>query len=402
VTFAAADFTKFNDFTPRMSAAYDLFGNGKTAVKASLSKYVEALSYGGVYGDGANPVQRTVQAVSRAWTDANLNFNPDCDLLIPTVNGECGQINNLAFGNPIPSTNYDPAIIDGWGKRGFNWEGSVSVQQQLRRNVGLEVGYFRRWYGNFLATDNLAVTAADFDTFGVAAPADTRLPDGGGQAISDLYNVTPAKFGQTNNLLTFAKNFGAQKENWQGVDVSLNARLGGGLIAQGGISTGRTQTDNCEIRAKLPELNVLNPYCHVETPYLTQLKMLGAYTVPRIDIQASATFQSIPGPQLAANVVYASAAIAPSLGRPLSGNAPNAQVNVVAPGTLYGDRLNQLDFRVGKIFRFGERRASVNIDLFNALNANAVLTENSAFAVWRQPLSILNARLIKFSANVDF
>ena len=65
-------------------------------------------------------------------------------------------------------------------------------------------------------------------------------------------------------------------------------------------------------------------------------------------------------------------------------------------------RANQLDFRVGKIFRFNGRRAAVNVDLFNALNANPVLTENSNFAVWRQPLSILNARLVKFSVNVDF
>jgi hypothetical protein len=410
VTFPASSFTRFNDITPRVSVAYDLFGNGRTAVKASISKFVEALSYSGVYGDGANPVQRTVQAVNRAWNDLTFgvgdprtrNFAPDCDLLNPAANGECGPISNQAFGNPVPSINYDPAITDGWGKRGFNWEGSVGVQQELVSNVALDVGYFRRWYGNFLATDNTLVTAADFDQFSVVAPTDSRLPGGGGHVVSNLYNVVPARFGQTNNLLTFAENFGTQMENWQGVDVTLNARLAGGVIAQGGLSTGRTLTDNCAIREALPELSVVNPYCRVETPYLTQVKVLGSYTIPRIEVLTSATFQSIAGPQLAANVVYPSAIIAQSLGRPLSGNAPNATINVVPSGTMYGDRLNQVDMRIGKVFRFGARRATVNVDLFNAFNANPVLTENSNYAVWRQPLSILNARLIKFSGNIDF
>jgi hypothetical protein len=169
------------------------------------------------------------------------------------------------------------------------------------------------------------------------------------------------------------------------------------------LSTGRTLTDNCEIRAQLPELSPLNPYCRVETPYLTQVKLLGAYTLP-YDVQASLTFQSIPGPQIAANVVYPSSVIAPVLGRPLStGPNSNATINVIEGGTEYGDRLNQLDLRLGKILRFGSSRTSVNFDMFNVLNANAVLTENFAYGpVWRQPLSILGARLIKFSVNVDF
>jgi hypothetical protein len=120
-------------------------------------------------------------------------------------------------------------------------------------------------------------------------------------------------------LLTFADGYGKQVENWQGVDAGVNARLRGGLLAQGGISTGRTLADNCEIRSRVPELGVLNPYSRVETPYLTQFKVLGACTIPRIDVQFAGTFQSIPGPQVVANNVYTSAQIAPSLGRPLAG-----------------------------------------------------------------------------------
>ena len=402
VTFQGDDIASFNDITPKLGAAFDLFGNGKTAVKVALSKYVEQMTYTGTFGDAANPANRTVQSVNRPWTD-NGNFVPECDLINPAANGECGPIDNAAFGNPVPSTTYDPAILSGWGKRGYNWEGSIGVQHELVSNVSLDLGYYRRWYGKFLATDNRAVAANEFDRFSVVAPVDSRLPGGGGNTVANLYNVIPARFGQTNNLLTFAENYGKQIENWQGVDVSINARLPFGLLAQGGTSTGRTLTDNCEIRQALPELSPINPYCRIEEPYLTQFKALAAYTIPGIDVQASATMQSIPGPRVAANVTFISATqIAPSLGRPLAGGAANASINVIAPATEYGDRLNQLDFRVGKILRFGARKAAINVDLFNALNANPVLTENASFAVYRQPLSVLNPRLIKFSVNVDF
>lgn len=179
-------------------------------------------------------------------------------------------------------------------------------------------------------------------------------------------------------------------------------------MAQGGFSTGRRLTDVCEIRAALPEWTVanvagpLNPYCRVEEPFLTQVKALGAYTLPRVDVQLAATYQSIPGPVVAANVVYPSAVVAASLGRPLAGNIATAVVNAVAPATEYGDRLHQVDFRAGKIVRLGGARLALNVDLFNAFNANAVLTENPSFAVFRQPLAVLNPRLVKFSANLDF
>ncbi|PWT86920.1 MAG: hypothetical protein C5B57_00195 [Blastocatellia bacterium] len=417
VTFPAADLASFNDITPKLGVAYDLFGNGRTALKATLNKYVEQLTYTGTYGDSANPVQRTLQNVTRSWSDAAFpagdprrgNFVPDCDLLNQAANGECGA-GTTAFGQPVPSTIYDPSILTGWGSRGYNWEGSVSVQHQVLANISAEVGYFRRWYGNFLATDNLAVTAADFGTFTVTAPSDPRLPaDSAGQTIGGLVNVDPTKFGQTNNLLTFAKHYGNQVENWQGFDVSVNARLRRGLVFQGGISTGRTLTDSCEIRAQLPELNVgqggaVTPqaYCRVVEPYLTQAKVAGVYTVPHIDVQLAGTFQSIPGPRLVANVIYPTSVIAPTLGRPLSGNAQTASVNVIAPASAYGDRLNQLDFRVGKLLRFSGMRTAVNLDLFNALNGNAVMSENPSFNAYRQPLLVLNPRIVKFSINVDF
>jgi len=287
--------------------------------------------------------------------------------------------------------------------------------------VSLDVGYFRRWYGNFGVIDNLALAPADFDSYCITAPADGRLPGGGANQICGLSNVTPSKFSvPAQNFVTLASNYGTQIEHWNGVDFSANARLTRGLTIQGGVSTGRTSTDNCDVVAKLPEListaTTALPlgYCSMNSPWLTQVKALGSYTIPRLDVQVGGSFQSNPGPIVQATFNAPTALAAQSLGRPLSGNAPNAQVNLfgsnalaatpttASAGALYGDRVNQLDLRVGKILRFGQRRTALNLDLYNAFNSNAVLTESTAYGTYRVPQIVMVGRFLKISAQLDF
>jgi hypothetical protein len=116
----------------------------------------------------------------------------------------------------------------------------------------------------------------------------------------------------------------------------------------------------------------------------------------------SGTFQSVPGPELAANLTVLNAAIVPSLGRPLSGNRPNVTLNVIPPGAMYGDRQSQLDLRVGKLFTYGSARTSINLDVYNALNSDAVVVENSAYGRFRQPLRTAVARFAKITVQFDF
>ena len=152
----------------------------------------------------------------------------------------------------------------------------------------------------------------------------------------------------------------------------------------------------------VPEVGPVNRYCHVDTAFLTQVKLLGTYTVPRIGVLFSATFQSLPGPQVTANYVAANALIVPSLGRALSGGAKNATINIVETGSMYGERLNQLDLRFARPIRFGPTKLSVNFDIYNATNANPVTSQNNNYAAWQVPLSILDGRLFKISAQFDF
>jgi len=284
-----------------------------------------------------------------------------------------------------------------------------SAQRQLTRGISVDVGYFRRWYGNFGVTDNLNLTAADFNTFSITSPSDPRLPGGGGYTVSGYYNVNPAKVSlPQNNYFTLASNYGEQMQHWNGVDVSANARVRRGFTVQGGVSTGRQETNNCAVIAGLPEAALLTaPYCDEKDNFLTDAKLIGTYDVPKIDVAFSALFYSRPGPVISANKVFLNADIAPSLGRPLAGNAQNVTVNMLFPGTLYGDRRNQLDLRMTKNIRVQRLKTGVSFEIYNVFNTNAVLTENATYrdttqSGWRIPTSIAPPRLLKFSLQLDF
>jgi len=408
----------WKDLTPKSGFSYDLFGNGKTALKASANKYVAGQGLSGPFGAALNPVSLLILQTTRNWTDANRDFIPDCDLTNPLANGECAAMANANFGKSVPGNAYDPDTLTGWGKRPYNWEFSVGAQQEILPRVSVDVGYYRRIFGNFVVTDNRAVSASDYSRFAITVPSDSRLPNGGGYTLSGLYDLNPAKFGvPTDNYLTFAKNYGKQTEHWDGFDISVTARPRNGLLVQGGTSTGRGTTDNCEVADKVPEIllgatnlgaannNVWLPaqFCKQTAPFQTQFKGLASYTVPKIDIQVSGALQSIPGSQiLSANYVATNAIVQPSLGRPLSGGAANMTVNILEPGAIYSERLNQVDLRFAKVVRFATRRVSLNVDLYNALNGNAVLQQSNTYGNWQQPQGILVGRSVKFSTQYNF
>ncbi|NOT44187.1 MAG: hypothetical protein HOP14_06225, partial [Acidobacteria bacterium] len=420
ITFPAQDNINWKDFTYRTGVAWDVFGTGRTAVKASFNKYLLGQTLNGL-GRDPNPVLAMVTEVTRPWTDANRNFVPDCDILNLGVNGECGVVNNRNFGTAAPAATFDPDLISGWNNRQTNWEISTSVAHEVARGIGVDVGYFRRAWANFRVTDNLAVTAADFTEYSLTAPTDARLPGGGGNTISGLYEVSAAKFGQVQNYNTLSGKIGDQTEVWNGMDFAVNARLQNGLTLQGGYSFGRVSINDCEIVSELPEMLTLTAgdasgtpngvaqlrsasFCDRQEPWLAQFKLYGVYTVPVADVQVSGTFRSVNGTDLAPGFVATNAYLAANstLGRPLSGGRPNQVTGVVAPFEQYTDRRNEMDIRFGKVLRFGRSRSVISLDLFNALNSNAQIEVNQSFANYQRPTEILNARLLKISYTLDF
>jgi len=417
--------TQYDDITPRASATYDLFGNGRTALKFTFGKYLAAADGSSITGGLTNPLANYVGTNSqgsgaRTWIDANSNYEVDCYVngVLPNTavdnrasGGDfCGQ-GNLNFGNFVtPTTSYHPDILSGWGKRPYDWNFGWQVQQQLHRRVSVDIGYFRRIFGNFSVTDNLAQDT--FATATLTAPVDPRLPNGGGHTVGVIYNVDPSQAGRTNNLVNLADNLGVKQiQHWNGVEVNFTARVREGLTLQGGTSTGRTSTDTCEVRTRFPETALLNPYCHVDNPFLTQVRGFVSYIVPKVDVALSSTFQSIPGNNLAANYAFTNAVVAPLLGRNLSGNAQSITVNLVPPGSLQGDRTNQIDIRAGKVLRFGGYRAQFSVDVYNLLNSARIGTYQQTFIIpepaaltqkWLAPQAILPARFFKLTAQIDF
>ena len=245
-----------------------MFGDGKTAIKANISKYVlgQALVLGGLASQPGYNVQLTS---SRTWVDNNKNFVPDCDLTNPatqgptqaganqqidTCNAAVGVNANFYANSLIPNLAVQDDARYGWGKRPYSWEFSVSAQHELGKGVSVNGGVFKRWFGNFLVTDDTNHVASDFTPFSVtgipAAPASA-----GGQSLpttglntSGFYNVNNAV--ATNNLTGLSDTMfpGSNVyDHWIGFDLGMSARLSHGIIVQGGMSTGHQTTDYCDV-----------------------------------------------------------------------------------------------------------------------------------------------------------
>jgi hypothetical protein len=414
----------FKDITPRGGVAWDVRGDGKTSVKVSIGKYLEAASSGnGVYTSG-NPISRIPTSITRSWNDTNKNFTPDCVLENPLANGECGNISNPAFGTPTFTNSFASGLMGGWGVRPSDWGFVASVQQQLVARTSVEFNYTRRWLNNFVATDNLATVTSDYRPFSVLAPTDPRLGGASGETLTSLFAQTQAAASAVpNNFATLASSLGAnQYQHFNGFLMNVQSRLRAGLTLSGGFNTGRTQSDNCEVRAIIPELTgasttlaapavtASNPWCHLDTGWVTRATALASYVVPKADVLVSTTFRSDQGGLLAANwtIPLATAQAGGLVGTFANNVAPT--VNLVQPGTLYGDRVNELDFKIAKIVRFKGTRLNAGLEIYNALNANATLTYNQTFnpAVpsgpggWLQPTQVMTPRFFKLTAQFDF
>ena len=399
-TGPGATVVTWKDLQPRLSVAYDLFDDGRTAIKGSASRFGQ--KFGVDFAARVNPVLSN-NTTRRNWNDLNGDFFPQGDPANPEANGELTFTSNTSFGLPVVTRFFDPEWAFGWNKKPSNWEFSLGVQQEVASGVSVDASYFHRAYINFATIDNRLQGPGDFDSFSVTAPVDSRLPGGGGYMINGFLDPTPAVAGLTDRIDTGVNQFGGRSRTWDGFDVGVNTRLEA-LLLQGGLSVGKTSNDSCALFDELPESlgNTPRDFCKSSTPFLTQYKLLGSYTFP-YEIQVALTWQNFNGVERVANVQYGNADIAPSLGRPLA-NRSRVSINVLEPGAQYAERLNQLDLRLTKIVTLPRAaRLRAMFDLYNVLNGNSILGENTAFgAAWLRPRAVLPGRLIKFAFQVDF
>jgi hypothetical protein len=237
--------------------------------------------------------------------------------------------------------------------------------------------------------------------------------------------VKVAAVSRVDNVVTAASNYGKVTQNYKGLDFAMLLRLPKARL-QGGVNTGRELYDFCDTVGKVPErmisgtTKVPADQCHQEQPFLTQVKLIGTYQLPWA-LGVSAAYQNSanttstapnlnegqPRMGIAANWVATNAEVTPSLGRNLSAG-PNATttINVLTPGTMWGDRLQQLDLRFDRSFKVGRTSLKAMFDIYNTLNVNTVVALNNTYgtngASWLQANAILPARLLKVGVQVDF
>jgi hypothetical protein len=308
------DGVSYKEISPRWGATWDVFGNGKTAVKWTMGRFINAAGISGIYSSN-NPARRGVQTLRRNWDDANGNRRVDCDLMNVQPNGECGAFVNapgagtgttprtddtLRYGrdplaldasgvpvglattqcgrteSAIPAVvqaycnQYGDSLVEGWGRRRGEWQFDVGVQQEILPRLSGEFLFHRRSYHNITVDDTLGLGC---DRFGAA----TDLQACQDQMLRytspshDFYTVIAPTDSRLPNgggyrilgLNTEKTTIGtglpvavtyldAQNYTWNGVDTNFLWRGPQGLRLQFGTGTGRTQRNTCRSMLDTP------------------------------------------------------------------------------------------------------------------------------------------------------
>jgi hypothetical protein len=369
----------WNDWAIRTGVSYDLFGDGKTALKANASKYVagESLSSTTPY----NPM--ALKSESRSWRDLDGNRSA-LDAFGNAQYNEIGPARNVNFGLDTGTTRLDVGL-----PRGYNWEESVVVQREVVAGLSVTAGYYWRQYHNLTWTDNLLVDPnRDYTAFTFTGPVDPRLPNGGRESIT-MYNLNADKLGLVDNVV---KINDTRRSDYGGLEFTAQGRLRNGAFFQAGMTSERTNSFNCDVD---------NPnsrrFCDDNRPFRQMWKASGSYPLP-YGMAVSGVWRILPGSSIGATYTVTSAIA----GVPITGGG-SLSVQLVEPGTMFSDDQQQLDLRLMKTFHIGKKRLQGLLDLYNVLNSAAVTTINQSYgANWLKPQAILNARYVRFGGQFDF
>ena len=478
---SSGDGVNYKDLTPRVAVAWDVTGDGKTAVKGSFGKYNNAAAIGGFYS-GTNPARRVVNSLQRTWTDTNADRHVDCDLMNPANNAECGAfsfgLGDLAhFGqdpgtvglttvqcgrtesgiNPLAQAycaQYGENVLNGWGERRGEYQLDLGIQREILPRLTGELVWHHRSYTNISANDQLTIgcdrfAGADFatcntalqnysssfyDFFTVTAPADPKLPGGGGYPVVGLADVKA----NVTAPVTVQTYQSALKYNWNGFDTNFNWRGPRGIFVQAGTSTARINRDTCGAITDLSNVsNSLNSVvgrpgfdrrggCLSLGPYQTTVRGSAVYTVPKVDVLLSLVFQSLPGSEIQA--LYTVSKDQVSWSNPARATAPCAvavngtgcflnsnvlfsattwQVPLLLNNEMFGERVTTLDLKIAKNIRFKGKRVNAGVDIYNFLNADAVTSYNSTYTpgsanAWATPMGLVSPRFVRLQIQANF
>jgi len=430
--FSAIDMPTWKSFSPRAGLVYDLFGNQKTAIKASFGKYMQQGTVG--FSQSQNPLLLTTQTV--AWTDLNGDGNPQGELNCVYLSAGC-ELNvagNATTARQLPASFgvVAPVAYASDIKRMYNVESTVSIQHQVLNGVSVTAGWYRREYFNLRRRFNTGVSASDFTPFTLYSPIDG--------AASTYYNISSAKASQlATNLVD--QNAPDRTMKYNGFEYNFSARIGKVNLFGGGMSE-RILTNTCDDEWN-PNLLLYCDQSQTGVPFRTQFKVAGSVPL-KYGINFGVAFQSLPGYvngttaqyaltgvsgpsgittnnppagvgsvwQITKSTAYTASSPCVAQGKCTAGQLVDAgmtqsslSVPLIAPQTEFGDRINQLDVNFTKNIKIGRFNIQPKLDMFNLLNiapVTNVLGLNFGTAAYNVPSVILNPRTIQIGANVRF
>ena len=436
----------WKDLNPRLGISYDLFGNGKTAIKVSVARYVNGVGLAaGSITDNNNP-ETTVGLMGRAAVARPGRQRVAVRCQWPAADGRTVAIGVDAELRPATSPRHHldrsgcPRRVGSRVPPTWNTPSAHSTSSRLA-SLFPAAGIAASFGGQTVTVDQRYDKSSYDGPFCLAAPSDPNLPGGGGYQVCGLYDLKPALVSlPPSSLLTFSSNYGGETNVYQGYDASLIARFKQGAFVQAGISATRRVFDECNlvdagIKAVVldgtaaniglgtanaqTQLTEIYPdgtrACHQVYPYRPDAKILGSYTLP-FDVQLSGTYQFTrgvqtggAGPAILATWTAPAASVTQALGRPLSAGRPSGEIiSLIQPGTVYGGHnLNQLDLRVSKRFRLQQYRFRVDFDAYNIFNSNWPFSVTNTFSTlatsqWLRPTNVLQSRFFKIGGQFDF
>ncbi|HEV3215414.1 MAG TPA: carboxypeptidase regulatory-like domain-containing protein [Vicinamibacterales bacterium] len=410
----------WKNWSPRFGAAYDLFGDGKTAIKGSVNKYMVA--YSTVSFQVYNPMG--ISQDTRTWLDPTATGNvfiPGVSQLGPSTNALFGQIFRCPAGTNVTIPGFgQPCASLPEVQRPYNVEANVSIQRELRQGVSVTFGYFRRSYYNQIASVNPALqdlktgamVPGAFTPITIPNPCVTTFTNCGGSAPATItiYSINPALIGKGYVIDT---NSSTDTRVAQGYEGTFSARLADGQLF-GGFSTGKQVYNNCQtlgsastaltfVQASNP--NFATQFCNQNLypdPFRTQIKLGGSYPLPAA-FNVSGTFQSYPGGQGSTTRSYLDVNLSATPRNTPGLNQPSESIPLILPNGKFLPRWNQLDLRLARKFKLAKGDWQVQFDMFNALNGHAVIAQSTTVgSALNTPTQVLQSRLMELGVQLHF
>ncbi len=379
----------WTNVAPRLGFAYDLRGDGKTAIKGGFGRYY--VQTGTLISQTLN--RNGFSDVRPTWRDldGNLRITP----------GPCGNITCSPELGTIPAFSTSNTTYDTESKRPFDDEFSIGVDHSLTNDLAVSATYFHRRHPYGLGQINLARPSTAY------TPVERQYTDPSGQVQSiTVYSLNPALLRVSQLSITSSE---VLKSSYDGFNINMNKRfrdrwqlLAGMTLSnnKGFYHTGLLTNNN--------SFDLNNPNSHLgredsavfnDVPF--QFNLAGSYLFPR-DVLIALKYNARSGTPLLRQLT-------------VRGLTQTENVYVAPRGEDRTESLaSYVDLRISKRFTLGEARFEGIVDLFNLLNANNVLDQNASVGSstgptvaplstsWGRPTLLVTPRIIRFGVKLSF